>query len=148
MADSTMSDTSIAADPAQVLDIIADFDSYPEWADQVKKATVLSEDADGWPEQVEFVMDAGVLKDTYTLAYDWDVVEDGTGTVSWHLVKSSMLRSLTGSYELSSDGQGTAVVYKLTVDTAMPMIGMLRRKAEKMIIETALKGLKKRAESE
>lgn len=148
MADSTASDTSIAADPAQVLDIIADFDSYPEWAEQVKKATVLSEDADGWPEQVEFVMDAGVLKDTYTLAYDWDVVEDGTGTVSWHLVKSSMLTSLTGSYQLSSAGADTAVVYTLTVNTAMPMIGMLRRKAEKMIIETALKGLKKRAESE
>ena len=34
-----------------------------------------------------------------------------------------------------------------TTPIAIPMIGMLRRKAEKVIIDTALKGLKKRVES-
>jgi hypothetical protein len=33
------------------------------------------------------------------------------------------------------------------VDIAIPMIGMLKRKAEKVIIDTALKGLKRRVES-
>ena len=147
MAESTSSSLTIAADPATVLDTIADFDAYPQWADQVKSTEVLSEDADGWPEQVRFVLDAGVIKDTYVLAYDWDVVEDGTGTVSWHLVKSSMLKALDGSYTLTGDAGGTEVTYALAVDTSMPMLGALRRKAEKMIVDTALKGLKKRAEA-
>ena len=42
---------------------------------------------------------------------------------------------------------GTEVVYKLAVDLSIPMIGMLKRKAEKVIIDTALKNLKKRVES-
>ena len=42
---------------------------------------------------------------------------------------------------------GTEVTYRLAVEVSIPMIGMLRRKAEKVIIDTALKGLKKRVEA-
>ena len=42
---------------------------------------------------------------------------------------------------------GTKVTYDLEVDLKIPMIGMLKRKAEKVIIDTALKELKKRVES-
>jgi hypothetical protein len=38
------------------------------------------------------------------------------------------------------------VTYTLTVDITLPMIGMFKRKAEKTIIDKALKGLKKRVE--
>lgn len=148
MADSTQSSITIDAAPETVLDIIADFDAYPEWAGQVKRATVVAEDADGWAEQVEFELDAGVVKDTYTLGYDWDVDEDGTGTVSWTLVKANLLRALDGAYTLQSAVDGsTRVDYQLAVEVTIPMIGALRRKAEKMIIDTALKELKKRAEA-
>ncbi|MFC6706383.1 SRPBCC family protein [Flexivirga alba] len=146
MADSTKSSVSIKAAPAEVLDVIADFDGYPEWTGQIKSAEVLSEDEQGWPLQVQLTLDAGVIKDTYVLAYTWDVAEDGTGVVSWELVKSSILKSLDGIYRLTSDGETTNVTYELTVDLSIPVIGMIRRKAEKTIIETALKGLKKRVE--
>jgi hypothetical protein len=39
------------------------------------------------------------------------------------------------------------VHYRLAVDVKIPMIGMIKRKAEKVIVDTALKGLKKRVES-
>jgi hypothetical protein len=39
------------------------------------------------------------------------------------------------------------VTYRLRVDVSIPMIGMLKRRAEKVIIDTALKGLKQRVES-
>ena len=41
---------------------------------------------------------------------------------------------------------GTEVTYDLAVGIKVPMIGMLKRRAEKTIIDTALKGLKSRAE--
>ena len=41
----------------------------------------------------------------------------------------------------------TEVTYRLAVDLDVPMLGMFKRKAEKMIMDTALKGLKKRVES-
>jgi hypothetical protein len=54
---------------------------------------------------------------------------------------------MDGTYELTATESGTHVTYRLAVDLAIPMIGMLRRKAEKVIIDTALRGLKKRVES-
>ncbi|MFC6713546.1 SRPBCC family protein [Branchiibius cervicis] len=44
MSDSTRASVVIEAPSATVLDVIADFDEYPAWAEQVKRATVLSED--------------------------------------------------------------------------------------------------------
>ena len=150
MADRTESSIVIAAAPGAILDVIADFDRYTDWAHEVKKTTLISEDGDGWADQVEFTLSAGAIKDTYVLEYDWDVAEDGTGVVSWHLVSGVVLKAMNGSYTLedSTAGNGieTAVSYRLAVDVKIPMLGILKRKAEKVIIDTALKELKKRVE--
>ncbi len=147
MADRTESSIVIDAAPGDVLDVIADFEAYPVWAGDVKQVRVLSEEGDGWADQVEFTVDAGAIKDTYVLDYDWDVVEDGTGVVSWSLVSATVLKTMTGSYTLTGERGATRVTYRLTVDVKIPMIGLLKRKAEKVIVDTALKGLKKRVES-
>ena len=146
MADRTESSIVIAAPPGTVLDVIADFEAYPEWAGDIKRVSVLSEEADGWPDAVEFTLDAGVIKDTYTLRYDWDFDEDAVGALTWSLVRGNILRAMDGSYTLVMDGDTTHVTYQLTVDLTIPMLGMLKRKAEKTIVDTALKELKKRVE--
>jgi carbon monoxide dehydrogenase subunit G len=59
-----------------------------------------------------------------------------------------MLKAMDGAYQLTELGDGTTrVTYRLAVDVAVPLIGMFKRKAEKVIIDTALKGLKRRVES-
>ncbi|GAB3154387.1 SRPBCC family protein [Microbispora hainanensis] len=124
--------------------VIADFPAYPEWAGQVKKAEVLETGADGRATRVRFVLDAGVISDDYVLGYDWD--EDAG--VTWRMVEAGkMLSGLTGSYRLAENGGGTEVTYDLAVDLKVPMIGMIKRKAEKVIVDTALKGLKRRVEN-
>jgi ribosome-associated toxin RatA of RatAB toxin-antitoxin module len=150
MADRTESSIVVDATPGDVLDVIADFDAYPEWTGAVRQAEVLEEDEDGWARTVRFVLDAGALRDSYTLAYTWDVTDAGIGTVSWTLVEAGILKAMDGSYLLrpvpGAGDDGTEVTYRLSVEVKMPMLGMLRRKAEKTIIDTALKELKKRAE--
>ncbi|MDO5629472.1 MAG: SRPBCC family protein [Mobilicoccus sp.] len=136
----------IDAPPAEVLDVVADVELYPEWSGDMTSATVLTED-EGWPQQVEFTVDAGVIKDTYVLDYTWDVDEDGVGEVTWQLVRSAKLRGLDGAYVLTPEGEGTRVTYRLTVDLAVPLPGVVRRKAEKTIVTTALSGLRRRVES-
>ncbi|MER8071426.1 SRPBCC family protein [Streptomyces sp. NPDC094034] len=143
MAEHTSSSITIEAAPADVMDVIADFDRYPEWTGEVKEAEVLATDSRGRAEQVRLVLDAGAIKDDHTLAYTWT----GDNEVSWTLVKSQMLRALDGSYLLAPVGSGTEVTYRLTVDVKIPMLGMIKRKAEKVIIDRALAGLKKRVES-
>jgi ribosome-associated toxin RatA of RatAB toxin-antitoxin module len=143
MADQTTSDIVVDAGAEQVMAVIADFDAYPTWATGVKQTEVLEEGPDGRPKQVRFLLDAAPIKDEYVLAYDWD----GDRSVTWTLVQGKVLKGMDGAYQLDPDGAGTRVTYRLAVEVAIPMIGMLRRKAEKVIIDTALKGLKKRVES-
>ncbi|MEX2973275.1 SRPBCC family protein [Streptomyces sp. C184] len=145
MAEHTSSSITIEAAPAEVMGVIADFDRYPEWTGEVKEAEVLDKDDRGRAAQVRLLLDAGAIKDDHTLAYTWT----GENEVSWSLVKSQMLRALDGSYRLSALGGGarTEVTYQLTVDVKIPMLGMIKRKAEKVIIDRALAGLKKRVES-
>jgi carbon monoxide dehydrogenase subunit G len=142
MADQASSSLTVNADKASVMAVIADFESYPEWASMIRTVTVDETGADGRGTQVSFVLDAGVLKDEYTLAYDWH----GDDRVDWHLVKGKALKSQEGSYVLEDAGGATLVTYRLAVDLTIPMLGMFKRKAEKVIIDTALKGLKKRVE--
>jgi ribosome-associated toxin RatA of RatAB toxin-antitoxin module len=146
MADRTESSVVVGAEPAEVLDVIADFEAYPAWTGAVREAEIVEEDEDGWALQVRFTLDAGAIRDTYTLAYEWDIDEDGTGTVSWTLVEATVLKAMDGTYRLRRGELGTDVTYQLSVELRMPMLGMLRRKAEKTIIDTALNELKKRVE--
>lgn len=144
MAEFTSSSITIEAAAADVMGVIADFARYPDWTGEVKEAEVLATDAEDRAEQVRLVMDAGAIKDDQTLAYTWT----GANEVSWTLVKSQMLRSLDGSYILKPVGDAvTEVTYQLTVDVKIPMLGMIKRKAEKVIIDRALAGLKKRVEA-
>ncbi|GII01961.1 SRPBCC family protein [Planobispora takensis] len=144
MADRTTSSITIGAGRSTVMTVIADFAAYPEWAGQVKSAQVLSNGEDGRPDRVRFVLDAGPISDEYTLAYTWH----GDESVDWVIAEAGkMVSGLTGSYRLAETGAGTEVTYELAVDLKVPMIGMIKRKAEKVIIDTALKGLKKRVEA-
>ena len=121
--------------------VIADFASYPQWVDSMKSAEVLTSRADGRAETVRMVLDHPLVKDDYVLAYDWH-----GESVSWKLVRGHLLKAMDGTYALRRTRTGTNVTYTLRVDVNMPMIGMFRRKAEKTIIDGALKGLKKRVE--
>lgn len=143
MADRTSSSITIDADRARVMAVIADLPAYPEWAGQVKDVEVLTTGPDSRPQTVRFVLDAGVISDTYTLAYTWN----GDESVHWRIAEpGSMVSRLDGSYLLTDTGRGVEVTYELSAGLAVPMIGMIRRKAEKVIVDTALKGLKKRVE--
>lgn len=143
MADATSSSITISAPPERVMAVIADFAAYPEWAEQINGVEVLAAGPDGRAHRVRFTMDAGAIKDSYTLDYQW--APDGQ-SVRWTLVKGQIQKAQDGSYALVGRGGATTVTYALAVDLNIPMIGMLRRKAEKVIIDTALKGLKRRVE--
>jgi carbon monoxide dehydrogenase subunit G len=144
MADKTTSSIAIAVPREAVMAVIADFDAYPEWATGVRSTEVLAEEPDGRAKQVRFSLDAGMIKDSYVLGYDWD----GDAQVSWELAETgSVISEMSGAYRLTDDGSMTEVRYELAVGIRIPMIGMFKRRAEKVIIDTALKGLKSRAEA-
>jgi carbon monoxide dehydrogenase subunit G len=151
MADKTTSSIVIEVPRKDVMAVIADFPAYPQWATAVRSAEVLGQDSGGRATAVRFSLDAGMIKDSYVLGYEWD----GDAQVRWNLTEAgSMISEMTGGYTLAevkgegeAGGEGTEVTYDLAVGIKVPMPGMLKRRAEKAIIDTALKGLKSRAES-
>ena len=143
VADKTAQTIYIDADPGTVMDVIADIGSYPEWVKEYKETEVLDADDEGFPKTARLVLDAAVLKDTMVLEYEWPADRN---SVRWSLVSSSLLKALDGAYRLSPKGSGTDVTYELSVDLMIPMIGLLKRKAERRLTDTALKDLKKRVE--
>jgi ribosome-associated toxin RatA of RatAB toxin-antitoxin module len=139
VADQASSSITIDAPPERVLEVIRDVEKYPEWTGGITKAVVV----EPGPAKVDFTMNQSGMSDEYTLDYDWKA--DG---VSWVMVgPSKMMKSQKGSYQLSPKGPATEVTYQLTLELKIPMIGLMKRKAEKMIIDSALKELKKRVES-
>jgi ribosome-associated toxin RatA of RatAB toxin-antitoxin module len=133
----------IDADPAQIMAVIADFENYPVWTGSVKKAQVLEAGPDGRGRRVAFSLDAGIIRDQYELAYVWT----GNEKVEWTLTSGQMMRAQHGSYTLRASGDGrTDVTYSLSVDLIIPMLGLLKRKAERVVMDTALNELKRRVE--
>jgi len=146
MADSTTSSITVGVPRSAVMAVIADFAAYPEWANGVRAAEIVEQSDDGRARRVRFTLDAGMIKDRFVLRYQWD----GEAQVRWTIDPAepgSVISELSGGYLLADRGSGTDVSYDLTIGLRIPMIGMLKRRAEKMIIDTALKGLRTRAES-
>lgn len=143
MAEQTQSSITIQASADAVMSVIADLPAYPQWSDGITQVVVLSESG-GRPKTARFELASGPIKDTYELSYDWR----GDDHVAWQLLRGDMLRAMDGSYDLFEREPGqTEVRYRLVVDVKVPMIGMIKRKAEKVIVDTALRGLKARVES-
>lgn len=143
MADKTSSTMTIDAPRPVIMAVIADFAAYPQWATGVRAAETLTFAPDGRAERVMFTIDAGIIKDSYVLSYVWD----GEQAVRWRLAeRGKSVSEMTGAYVLEDAQNATKVTYELAVGLAIPMIGMLKRRAEKTIIDTALKGLRTRVQ--
>ena len=142
MADQSTQSIVIEAPASDVMAVIADFPAYPQWVAAAKKVEVQETGDDGRARRVHFVLDAGAVKDDYALEYTWD----GDRAVSWELVQGQMQKRQEGSYTLEETDGSTEVTYRITIDLSIPMLGMIKRKAEKVILDTALKELKKRVE--
>jgi len=140
----TVQKVEVSADPQHVYEVALDLEAYPDWAGGVKSVAITAEDEYGRPATADFVVDGMVKELSYTLEYDYDY-DNG---FAWKAIPNSDIRSLEGRYEFNPlDDEGCEVVYALKVDPAFTVPGFLRRQAEKQIVGTALRGLKKRAEA-
>jgi ribosome-associated toxin RatA of RatAB toxin-antitoxin module len=144
MPDQTQGSIEISATAREVMEVIADFDAYPEWAEGIRKAEVKKKDSKGRPAEVAFEVSQMGIGATYTLVYRYRAKDGG---LSWTTRSASgAVKDIRGEYSLESSTTGTKVTYRTTIEPAIPMVGFVKRQAERAIISTALGGLKKRVE--
>ncbi len=140
MTEGTFQTLEIDATQEALYAAAADVESYPDWATGVKEVEILSSDQDGRVERARFVVDVFVKEISYVLRY----THDHPRILSWEAEEGDDVKMLEGSYQFSAVDGATEVVYSLTVEPKFTIPGFLKRQAEKQIITTALRGLRKR----
>lgn len=135
---------TVAAPPAACLAIAVDFDRYPDWAPDIKEATVLERDPQGRGTKVAFRAAAMGRSASYVLEYSYP----DERTMSWKLVEGDIMRALDGVYRFADGVDNTTdITYELSVELVVPIPGFVKRRAEGKIMGTALRELKHRVES-
>lgn len=140
MTEGTFSTLEIDASAEDLYDVAADVASYPDWASGVKEVEVLENDESGRVKRARFILEGFIKEIEYVLRY----THDRPSVLSWVAEDSDDLKMLEGSYQFSETDGATEVVYSLTVEPNFTVPGFLRRQAEKQIVTTALRGLRKR----
>lgn len=144
VTETVSSDISIDAGAAKVLEVLCDFENYPEWARSIKEARIVERGDDGRAEKVEFRVAPGPLPEVrYILSYNYS--PDG---IAWEYVEGD-LKDVRGSYALEDVDGRTNVTYHLAIDPGrLPLPGFVKARAAREIIRVALKDLKRRVEGD
>jgi ribosome-associated toxin RatA of RatAB toxin-antitoxin module len=140
MPERTFSTLEIDAPPEALYDAAADVASYPDWASGVREVEILESDENGRVDRARFVLEGFIKEIEYVLQY----THDRPRVLSWVAEDNDDLKMLEGSYQFTASDEATEVVYSLTVEPNFKVPGFLRRQAEKQIVSTALRGLRKR----
>jgi ribosome-associated toxin RatA of RatAB toxin-antitoxin module len=144
MAEHAEGSTEVFASPAEVMAVVADFDAYPDWVGNLEEVEVLARDRRGRGTRVAFRLRTPMGDQAYTLAYRYQPRDAG---VTWTYVEGT-LDDLAGSYALEPTADGTTqVTYRLEVALGVPLPGLVKRRAAKQIVRSALSDLKRRVES-
>jgi ribosome-associated toxin RatA of RatAB toxin-antitoxin module len=145
MAEHATEHLNVGAHVERCVEVALDFARYPDWAPDIKEATVLETDDRGRGSKVAFRAAAMGRSASYVLAYSYS---DDSRRITWTLLEGDIMRSLEGSYVFESATEGsTDITYNLTVELVVPIPGWVKRRAEGKIMTTALRELKHRVES-
>ncbi len=85
-------EVDISATPAEILDVIADLQSYPEWSSMHKRTSIEQRWPDGRPKRATLAITVMGMADEVVLDFEW-----GDDTASWSMVKSSQQKAQRAS---------------------------------------------------
>ncbi|MBV9088371.1 MAG: SRPBCC family protein [Mycobacteriaceae bacterium] len=139
MAVRESSEIVIEAAPEEIMEVIADTESLPEWSDAHQTSEVLERDERGRPLRAKMKVKTVGVTDEQVVAYTWH--DDG---VSWTLESAKQQRSQDACYTLIPEGDKTRVKFDITIDPLVPLPGFLLKRATKGVMGTATEGLRTR----
>ncbi len=139
MAVSDSMTVTVNAPVDQVLALLLDIDNQSRWFPGNTESEVLERDEQGRPTRARLVNDMKVAKDEFVLAYSH--TDDG---FSWTLPEPTKVQKVQeGSWRLTDKGGATEATMSLTVDTTLPMPGVMQKKILKDTLSNATSALLK-----
>jgi len=139
MAAAASRDIVIKASPAEVMNVLLDLESLPDWSPVHDTVQILDRDDQGRPSRSREVVKVIGFSEEQVLRYTTH--PDG---VSWTLESATQQRTQDGRYTLTPVGDSTRVRFEFAVDLVMPVPGFFLKQGAKVIVDTATKGLRRR----
>ena len=146
MTDHASQHVIVRATPKRCYETVLDVERIPEWAPDIKEATILVRDDQGRPGDAAVRAAAMGRSTTYTLRYSYG---SNPLRISWCLLEGDLLDRMSGEYEfltVPGDNDATRVVYDLDVDLLIRLPGFVRRRLEAKVVHAAIDDLKARIE--
>ena len=142
MADRTESSTVVDAAPAAVLEVIADFEQYPEWSDGVKGCWVLARYDDGRPSQLR--LDAGYqgFEGTYIQA----VYYPGPNQIQTVMQQGELFKKQEQLFSVVETGASSLLTVDIDVEPSLPVPAPLVKSMLNNVLDHLAENLKLRAE--
>lgn len=132
----------VDADVADCIEVLLDFERYPQWSAPITSTRVLSRDDAGRGRDVAFELDMKIRTVRYTLTYEYDL----PSRLRWSL-REGDVASVDGSYEIREIGSGRArVTCRQAIDVGFWIPGPLRRVFERTALRDSVHELKAAAE--
>lgn len=146
MTDQAAERIEIDASPQACFAVALDFERYPQWATDVKEASIIVVDDEGRGGDVAYRVAAMGRSTSYTLRYSYG---SNPLRLSWRLIEGDVMETIDGEYEFVplGDGSRTEARYYVAIDLLIPLPAFVKRRAEAKLLHTALEDLKQRVES-
>jgi ribosome-associated toxin RatA of RatAB toxin-antitoxin module len=130
----------IPAAPQECFDVLTDYERLPEWQSMVRRCEILTRDAEGRAEEVEYEIDAVLRRVTYRIRHVYDEP---------HRVGSEYLggdfECFEGQWAFDErDGDRTHVTFSLRIDPGLRMPDRLARLLNEAVMGRAVNDLKAR----
>lgn len=132
----------VNADAKSILDIVADFEAYPEWNDEVKAVYILARYDDGRPSQLRLDMEIQGQSGTFIQA----VYYPGVGQIQTVLQQGEVFTKQDQLFSVVEMGPASLLTVDLDVEISLPVPAMMVKKLVNDVLEHLANNLKVRAE--
>ncbi|MCB0926370.1 MAG: SRPBCC family protein [Mycolicibacterium insubricum] len=133
----------VAADAALILSIVADFEAYPEWNDEVTGIWVLHRYNDGRPSQLRLDMKVSGFEGSFIQA----VYYPGESQIQTVMQQGDLFSKQEQLFSVVAMGPASLLTVDMDVETSMPGVpAMMVKKLANDVLDHLADALKSRAE--
>ncbi|MBV9089324.1 MAG: SRPBCC family protein [Mycobacteriaceae bacterium] len=132
----------VTAAPETIMSIVADFESYPQWNEEIKGCWVLARYDDGRPSQLRLDVEIQGQAGTFICA----VYYPGPAQIYTMLQQGDFFSKQVQTFAVVGMGASSLLTVDLDVETTMAVPKMMVKKLTNDLLDYLADNLKKRAE--
>jgi ribosome-associated toxin RatA of RatAB toxin-antitoxin module len=132
----------VSADAAAIMGIVADFERYPEWNEEIKGLWVLARYDDGRPSQVRLDADYQGMQATFIQA----VYYPGENQIQTVLQQGDLFSKQEQLFSVVETGAASLLTVDMDVETTLPVPAPMVKSLAGNVLDHLAENLKQRAE--